>query len=231
MPITRTVRRGARPVRRSILISAALSACAALSGCAAHSTAAPVSFPSAGLAPTFNLNPSPGASASAAAADAQSLAGAISVKVTQADSTVGTYPDGWATFTVVVANSSGTDVPNVLPLVVFGHCTCNPAAGGVAPHYQLQILDAVSGKWMSAAAVSTDASGVYAFERQTLVATLAAHQSLTYQYRVVLSGAKQGTLRNGTGDVDVYLMQQPGHVRITDTAGPDASFSLAYHVK
>lgn len=229
MPITRTVRRGSRSVRRSVLISAVLSAGAALSGCAGAGSQPAVTFPSATVAPPFNLNATASGAAVNSAADATSVATAITVKITASDPVIGAYPKGWGSFTLVVSNSSGTDVQNVVPLVVFGPCTCNPAGGGVAPHYQFQILDAMSGKWTPAAAVSATANGTYTFERQTDPATLAAHQSLTYQYRFILSG-KQTGIRNGTGKIDVYLIQQPGHERLTDAGGPDASLSLAYHV-
>jgi hypothetical protein len=59
--------------------------------------------------------------------------------------------------------------------------------------------------------------------------TLAANQSLTYQYRVTLS-AKQTGMQDGTGSIEVYLDQQPGHKRITDATGPDAMTSLTYNV-
>ncbi len=223
MSIARTPRPGRRPLGRMVLISLATLACATLSGCAASGAASAVAFPSANEPQAFNLNASPSSAATVAAA------ATISVKVNDANPVVGIRPKGWSTFTVVVTNSSGTDVQNVLPLVVFGPCTCDPASG-VPPHYQLQILDALSGKWTPASAVSTDAHGAYAFERQTDPVTLGAGQSLTYQYRVILSGKKTG-LRDGTGDVDVYLVQQPGHTRLTGATGPDASFVLNYQPK
>lgn len=173
---------------------------------------------------------SSGIGSSGSTFDGQGVATSITAKIIDSTGTVGTYPNGWETFTVVVYNASATAVPNLAPLVVFGTCTCDPAAGGVPPRSLLQVYDTETKAWTSAASVSVNASGGFAFERQAAVATLPAHASLTYRYRTILSLGKQTSARNGAGSIQVYVVQQPRHVRITDASGPDASLALAYTV-
>jgi len=226
--MSRTVRKSARPL--VALIPLAVLACAALSGCASQSAAPEVAFPSESAPAPLNLDTTPTGTDTAAAAAAQSVSVAKSVSakiVDVAGTPVRNYVAGWATFTVVVSNSSTVDVPNLVPLVVFGPCTCAPSAGDVAPHAILQIYDAATRTWASAASVSSDASGKYTFERQVALETLGAHQNLTYQYRMTLSGSHTG-IQDGTGSIEVYVMEQPGHRRVTYTAGPDASVALSY---
>lgn len=223
--MSRTFRMGARA--RAARIPLAVLLCVTLAGCASQGAEPVVSFPAASAPPSFDLDAgaSPGDSPTG-----QGAADAVSAKIIDlAGAPVGDYESGWVTFTVVVSNASTADVMNFLPLVVFGPCTCDPSGGDVPPHSILQVYDSATKAWSSAASVSTDAGGHYQFEHQVLPDTLAANQSLTYQYRVTLS-AKQTGMRDGTGSIEVYLDQQPGHKRITDATGPDAAISLAYNV-
>jgi hypothetical protein len=223
--MSHTIRSSAR--RLWVLMPLAVLGCAALGGCASESSAPAVSFPSASALPTLNLNQSPDEGTSAVP---QSVSKAVSAQIEDVAGTpVGKYDAGWATFTVVLSNSSSADIPNVVPLVVFGSCTCDPASGGVPPRSILQVYDTATNAWASSASVSVNAAGRYAFEHQATQETLPANQSLTYRYRVTLSGTETG-MQDGTGSIEVYIMQQPGHKRITYTAGPDASAPLSYDV-
>ena len=226
VPMSRTMRRSARPLM--ILLPLAALACASLAGCASQASAPAVSFPSASALPTLDLNQSPDDGSSAT--EPQSASKAVSAQIEDlAGAPVGKYSNGWTTFTVVISNSSSADIPNVMPLVVFGSCTCDPSAGGVPPRSILQVYTSSTDTWASAASVSVDAAGHYAFEHQVVQATLPANQSLTYRFRTTLSGSATG-LQNGTGSIDVYIVQQPGHKRITYKTGPDASIPLSYDV-
>ena len=222
--MSRTVRAHVRPLV-ALLPLAALAA-AALSGCASQSAPPAVSFPTASAPPALDLD----ATASASSGD-QSLADSISVQIVDlTGAPVGDYQNGWTSFTVVVSNDSGTDVANFVPLVVFGPCTCDPTSGAVAPRSILQVYDASTGTWASAASVSTDAGGHFTFEHQVAQETLGAHHSLTFQYRVTLSGSRLTGMQSGTGSIEAFAMQQPGHRRLTDATGPDATLPLTYHV-
>lgn len=226
VPMSRTVRKSARPF--VALIPLAALVCATLGGCASQSAAPEVAFPSESAPAPLDLDASPTGASAAAQSVSVSVATSVSAKILDlAGTPVRNYVAGWVTFTVVVSNSSTVDVPNLVPLVVFGPCTCAPSAGDVAPHAILQIYDASTGTWASAASVSSDASGKYTFERQVTLETLGAHQNLTYQYRMTLSGSHTG-IQDGTGSIEVYVMEQPGHRRVTYTAGPDASVALSY---
>jgi hypothetical protein len=225
MPMSRTIRSSAR--RLWVLAPLAALACATLGGCASASPAPSVSFPSASALPTLDLNQSPDEGTSSVP---QSVSKAVSALVEYtAGAAVRKYEAGWVVFTVVISNSSSADIPDVVPLVVFGSCTCDPASGGVPPRSILQVYNATTNAWGSSASVSVNAAGHYAFEHQVTQETLPANQSLRYQYRVALSGAETG-MQDGTGSIEVYIMQQPGHKRITYTAGPDASTPLPYDV-
>jgi hypothetical protein len=225
--MSRTIRRSARTLM--ILLPLAALSCASLGGCASQGSAPAVSFPSASALPTLDLNQPSDDGASSTTAP-QSVSKAVSAQIEDvAGAPVGKYDDGWVTFTVVISNSSSADIPNVVPLVVFGSCTCDPSSGGVPPRSILQAYDTTTHSWASAASVSVNATGHYTFEHQVLQETLPANQSLTFQYRVTLSGSETG-LQDGTGSIDVYIMQQPGHKRITYTTGPDASTPLSYDV-
>ena len=224
--MSRTIRRSAR--KRIVLLPLAALACASLGGCASQASAPAVSFPSASALPTLNLEQSPDDGASSAVP--QSVSEAVSAVIEDVNGApVGKYEDGWVTFTVVISNSSSADIPNIVPLVVFGSCTCDPSGGGVPPRSILEAYDTSTHAWASAASVSVNATGHYVFEHQVLQETLPANQSLTFKFRVTLSGSETG-LQDGTGSIEVYLMQQPGHKRITYTAGPDASTPLSYDV-
>jgi hypothetical protein len=225
--MSRSARTNVRPLVAPLPIIAALAAATlALSGCASQSAPPAVSFPTASAPPAFNLDATTGA-----AAGGQSVADSISVKIIDLGSpAVGSYQSGWTTFTVVVSNGSATDVANFVPLVVFGPCTCDPTSGAVPPRSILQVYDATTGAWGSAASVSTDAGDHFTFEHQVAQETLGAHQSLTFQYRVTLSGSGLTGMRDGTGSIQAYAMQQPGHRRLTDATGPDATVPLTYDV-
>jgi hypothetical protein len=223
VPMSRTVRMSSRPL--VALIPLAALVCATLAGCASQSAAPVVSFPSASAPPALDLDATP---TDTVAAQSVAVAESVSAKIADfAGAPVRDYVNGWVTFTVVVSNSSAATVPNIVPLVVFGPCTCDPSSGDVAPHSILQIYDAATGTWTSAASVSSDASGNYTFERQVALETLGAHGSLTYRYRMTLSGSHTG-IQDGTGSIEVYVLEQPGHRRVTYTAGPDASVALEY---
>jgi hypothetical protein len=220
--MSRTVRKSARPLLALIPLVALLGA--TLDGCASQSAAPVVSFPSESAPPPLDLDATPEATSTG-----PSVADSVSAQISDpTGAPVGSYQDGWTSFSVVVSNSSAADVPNVVPLVVFGSCTCDPSSGGVPPRSILQVYDTTTGTWAAAASVSVDASGKYTFEHQVPQETLAAHKDLTFQYRVTLSGSALTGMRDGVGSIEVYVMQQPGHKRITDAPGPDASLSLAY---
>lgn len=223
--MSRTARTHVRPLV-ALLPIAALAAATALSGCASQSAPPAVSFPTASAPPAFDLDATTNATAGG-----QSLADSISVQILDlTGAPVGSYQDGWTSFTVVVSNDSATDVANFVPLVVFGPCTCDPTSGAVPPRSILQVYDATTGTWASAASVSTDAGDHFTFEHQVVQETLAAHQSLTFRYRVTLSGSGLTGMQDGTGSIEAYAMQQPGHRRLTDATGPDATVPLTYHV-
>jgi hypothetical protein len=223
--MSRTMRSSTRKLR--VLMPLAALACATLGGCASQSSAPAVSFPSASALPSLNLNQSPDEGTSSVP---QSVSKAVSAVIEDvAGAPVGKSRAGWVTFTVVLSNSSSADIPNIVPLVVFGSCTCDPASGGVPPRSILQVYDTATDAWGSSASVSVDAAGHYVFEHQVTQETLPANGSLTYRYRVSLSGTETG-MQDGTGSIGIYIMQQPGHKRITYTAGPDASTPLSYDV-
>jgi hypothetical protein len=224
--MSRTARAHLRPLVALLPLAAVAAACAAVGGCASQSAPPAVSFPTASAPPALDLDASAGA-----VADGQSLADSISVKIVDlTGAPVGSYQNGWTSFTVVVSNDSDTDVADFVPLVVFGPCSCDPTSGAVPPRSILQVYDATSGTWASAASVSTDAGDHFTFERQVPEQTLGAHRSLTFQFRVTLSGSRLTGMQDGTGSIEAYAMQQPGHHRLTYTTGPDATLPLSYHV-
>ena len=197
-----------------------------LSGCASQAPVPVVSFPTVSDPPTINVEVPP-----VATAGDVPIPGAVTTKVLDLSGTPlkHTTNNTWVTFTVSVSNASTYVYLNILPIVVFGHCTCDPGGGGVAPHTVMQTWDPVNNVWNPSASVSADATGAYTFARQVPFATLGANQTLTYQYRVSLSNTSHAVgMQSGTGSIEVYILEMPGHTRISTDTKPDATVALGY---
>jgi hypothetical protein len=211
-----------------LMVTAALLGLASLSACASQTPVPVVAFPTVSDPPTLNLVVPPVASAS----DNLPAPGSVTTKILNVDGgPLGRASGSWVTFTVTVANSSTYVYQNIAPFIVFGACTCDPGNAGMAPHSVLQAWDPVNSVWDPSASVTTDDTGVYKFERQVPFANLGAKETLTYLFRVSLgSVAHVPGLQNGTGTIEVFVVQLPGHTRISIKPGPDASAQLGYDV-
>jgi hypothetical protein len=203
---------------------------ASLSACASVAPVPVVAFPTVSDPPTLNLV----APASTSAAPAVNLPppGSVTTKILDiSGAPLGRASGSWVDFTVTVANSSTYVYQNLAPLVVFGACTCDPGNNGLPPHSVLQIWDPTTEAWVSSGSVSTDTTGAYQFAKQVAFVNLGAKQTLTYLYRATLGNTSHLTgMRSGTGSIEVFVLQMPGHTRISLAAGPDASAQLGYEL-
>jgi len=199
---------------------------ASLSACASQTPVPVVAFPTVSDPPTLNLVVPPVASAS----DNPPPPGSVTTKILDiSGAPLGRASGSWVDFTVTVANSSTYVYQNLAPLVVFGACTCDPDDNGLAPHSVLQIWDPTTEAWVSSGSVSTDTTGAYQFAKQVAFVNLGAKQTLTYLYRATLGNTTHlAGMRSGTGSIEVFVLQMPGHTRISLAAGPDASAQLGY---
>jgi hypothetical protein len=143
-----------------------------------------------------------------------------------------TYPMPWLTFSVTLTNTSTFAFHGLDPLLVFGQCTCSPHAHGIAPSVNLQRWDAGSGTWKNIRASEMSERGVYKYASQLGSVDLGPKAAATYRYRLQLSrtlgtGKRSGYV-DGTGSLNVYVLQLPKHTRLSAGLDPEAAVPLAY---
>lgn len=139
------------------------------------------------------------------------------------------YPMDWLEFSVTLANTSGTAFRDLEPVIVMGQCTCNPAKYHLRPYDVLQIWDDTLSGWRNTNTALQKADGSFTSAQQTPPINLAAKGTVTLRYRIQLANpAKQTGLIDGSGSLNVYVLQLPGHERLVTSIGPDAAEPLEY---
>ena len=217
-----------RSAGRMAALACAVGLLTALAGCGSEAAMPQVAFPSAtaGAQIQAQLPVTPAASYTGYAPPLNAIATRISGIPTSLKLT---YPMGWQTFTVELTNTSGFDFLDIDPLVVLGQCTCNPDDYNLAPHTSLQLWDAATNAWKGVQVSDMSKDGTYRYSGQVGPINLASKASLTLHFRMTIARTTRETgLRSGTGSLDVFVLQLPGHTRLNVGSGPDATVPLAY---
>jgi hypothetical protein len=223
MPVSIAVRRFAAAA------AAAGLALGASAGCASQQAMPTVDFPSASTGVQL-VGQLPVAAAPSFSGYAPPL-DAITVKLSGlAAGARFSYPMDWLSFTATIANTSGFAFHGLDPLVVFGQCTCSPADHHIAPSTSLQVWNASAGTWKGISPSDINSKGVYKFSGQLGSIDLGPNATVTYKYRVALSRttARQTGLVDGTGSLNMYVLQLPGHTRLTASLDPEATVPISY---
>jgi hypothetical protein len=221
---------GRKLIRRSAAAVTAVSAAiGTLAGCTSEQAMPTVAFPSAstgapivGQAP---LSPAPSYTGYAPPLNAISVKfSGLPAKVTLQ------YPMTPLIFTVTLTNTSGFAFQNLDPQLVFGTCTCDPVKYQIAPSTVLELWDAATGTWKGIQESEQSIKGDYKFVSQVGTVNLGPKATLTYKYRFHLSRTtgKLVGLVDGTGSLNMYVLQLPKHTRLSVGLGPEASTPLTY---
>jgi hypothetical protein len=221
---------GPRSVRRAATAAAAFGlAAAVLAGCSSEQAMPQIAFPSASAAGqligAMPVSPSPSYTGYAPPLNA------VTAQVSGIpDNARLSYPMSWLTFTVTYANTSTFAFQGLDPLIVFGQCTCAPANYGIAPSTNLQVWNAAAGTWKAVNAAEQNAAGTFKYAAQLGSIDLGPKASVTYKYRFELgrTAARETGLVDGTGSLNVFVLQLPRHTRVSAGLAPEASVPLAY---
>jgi len=203
----------------------------ALAGCASEQSMPKIDFPAPTTgAQVVNQQPVPTAASPSYTGYAPPY-NAIAVQISGIPAgTVLSSPMPWLTFDVTLTNNSGFAFQGLDPLLVFGQCTCSPHHDGIAPSTNLELWDAGSGTWKSIRSSETDRRGGYKYAPQLGSVNLGPKATATYRYRVQLSRntVQRAGLVDGTGSLNVYVLQLPKHTRLSAGLAPEATVALAY---
>jgi hypothetical protein len=223
---------GLRVIRRSAVAIAAVGlALGALSGCVSAQAVPTVDFPSASnsagaqVVGQVPLSPAPSYTGYAPPLNA------ISVQFSGLSApTTLRYPMTPLTFTVTLKNTSSFAFVGLDPQLVFGQCTCSPANYHIAPSTVLQLWDTATRTWKGIQSSEQNSKGDYKYASQVGIINLGPKATVTYKYRFQLSRTtgKATGLVNGTGSLDMFVLQMPKHTRVSVGLGPEATTPLTY---
>ncbi len=221
---------GLKLIRRcTAAVTAAGVAVGVLAGCASEQAMHSIAFPSSSAGAQI-VGQIPVTAAPSYTGYAPPL-NAISVRISGLPSKVTLrYPMAWLTFSVTISNTSSFAFKALDPLLVYGQCTCSPANYHIAPSTTLDLWDAATGTWRSLQPSEMNSQGVYKYGAQTGSIDLVPKATVTYKYRFMLSrttGRKTG-LVDGTGSLNMYVLQLPKHTRVSVGLAPEATVPLTY---
>jgi len=221
---------GRKLIRRSAAAVTAVSAAiGVLAGCTSEQAMPTIAFPSASVGAQV-VGQIPVTAAPSYTGYAPPL-NAISVQFSGLPSKVTLrYPMAWQTFSVTLTNTSSFAFQNLDPLLVFGQCTCSPANYHIAPSTVFDLWDAGTGTWKGLQTSEVNSKGVYKYVSQLGSVNLGPKATLTYKYRFMLSRTtgKQAGLVDGTGSLNLYVLQMPKHTRLSAGLDPEATTPLTY---
>jgi hypothetical protein len=205
----------AGPARPAATSPAAATSAAAAPSAATATPAAAATGPSGGAAAPAGAQPS-----------ASAPAGALTAAVTILGAQDGLLPGGPPVqFTVTVTNHSAQTYGNILPLVSLGHCTCTASA--LFPAGTMQERESTSNAWQ---AIPYDVEGFgtdfLQADEPGGIQSLSPGGMATFEYRVALTLAAGAQLTQGTGSIDVTLLELPGR----QPAGPVPAASAKVYV-
>ena len=225
---------GLSVIRRSAVAMAGVGlAFGALTACTSEQALPKVDFPSASaVAPIVGQQP---VSAAPTYTGYAPPFNAITVQIVGVAATAKlSYPMAWLTFTVTITNTSGFAFQGIDPLLVFGQCTCSPANYHIAPGAALQLWTTGTGTgtgvWKSIQPSDLDSKQTFKYTGQVGSINLGPKAVVTYKYRMELGRTvlKAIGLVNGTGSLNMYILQLPKHTRLSTGLGPEASVPLTY---